>query len=116
MRHVTPRATAESVAITSVEGQPLAAPAEVRVLAEGERMLTIEVTMPAGQGSPPHVHDHESVGYIVRGRVRMVVGGEVAELEAGDGFLHPPGVEHALTALEGEAVWLEVKSPPIRTW
>jgi quercetin dioxygenase-like cupin family protein len=116
MRRVIPRSQAERVEITRVEGRPLDVPAVVRVLGEGDAMLTLEVTMPAGQSSPPHVHDHESVGYVVSGRVRVVIGGEESELAAGDGFVHPPGVEHTLTAVGGEAVWLEVKSPPARTW
>ena len=116
MDTVVPHATAERVEIHQVEGRPLSAPAVVRVLGEGAHMLTLEVTMPAGQGSPAHVHDHESVGYVVRGRVRMTVGDATTELAAGDGFVHPAGVEHAILALDGEAVWLEVKSPPTRTW
>lgn len=116
MRLVVTGADAERVEIARVEGQPLDAPAVVRVLGEGAALITLEVTMPAGQGSPPHTHDHESVGYVVRGRVRMVIGGEVSELAPGDGFLHPPGVEHQLAAVGGEAVWLEVKTPPVRTW
>ena len=116
MRTVTPNAAGERVEVTSVEGRPLSSPAVVRVLGEGEHMITLEVTMPANEGSPPHVHDHESVGYVVRGHVRMTVDGETYDLEPGDGFLHPAGSEHSLQALDGGAVWLEVKTPPVRTW
>jgi quercetin dioxygenase-like cupin family protein len=108
---------AERVEIARVEGRPLAAPAQVRVLAETPRILMVEVTMPAGQGSPPHVHDHESVGYVVRGQVRAVIGGTTYDLGPGDAFRHPPGVEHELTATgDADAAWLEIKSPPRRTW
>lgn len=107
---------AEHHAITQVEGVPLPHPAEVRVLAEGTEMILLEVHMPAGQSSPPHVHEHESVGYLVSGRAETVIGGERHVLGPGDGFRHPPGVEHSMTALEEGAVWLEVKSPPARTW
>ncbi|SRR5512138_3571165 len=113
---VTLHTDAETVEIRTVEGRPLSAPATVRVLSETERMLLLEVTMPAGESSPPHVHDHESVGYVVRGRVRAVIGDATYELGPGDAFRHPPGVRHELTALDGDAVWLEIKSPPRRTW
>ena len=116
MKTVVPRDSAECTEVNQVEGRALSAPAIVRVLGEGRQMLTLEVTMPAGQGSPPHVHDHESVGYVVRGKVRMRVGDTVRELCAGDGFVHPAGVEHEISAVAHEAVWLEVKSPPARTW
>jgi quercetin dioxygenase-like cupin family protein len=113
---VVPNASAEHHAITQVEDIPLVAPAEVRVLAEGAEMILLEVKMPPGQASPPHVHDHESVGYLVSGSAETVIGGVKHPLNPGDGFRHPPGVEHSMTALEGGAVWLEVKSPPARTW
>ena len=116
MKTVIPNDSAETIEIRQVEGRPLSAPAVVKVLGEGTSMLTLEVRMPAGQSSPPHAHDHESVGYVVRGRVRMTVDGHSSELRAGDGFVHPAGATHSLTAVDGEAVWLEVKSPPTRTW
>lgn len=107
---------AERHQVRQVEGKELPSPAEVRVLAEGDRMIVLEVVMPAEGASPAHVHDHESVGYVVRGRVRMGLGDDVHDLDPGDGFRHPPGVEHSMAALEGDAVWLEIKSPPARTW
>jgi quercetin dioxygenase-like cupin family protein len=102
--------------IAAVEGRALSAPALVRVLAEGEEMLVMEVTMPAGAASPPHVHDHESVGYVVDGRVGTVIDGVDYQMGPGDGFRHPRGVEHSMKAIGSEAVWIEVKSPPGRSW
>jgi quercetin dioxygenase-like cupin family protein len=113
---VVANASAEYHAITRVEDVPLVTPAEVRVLAEGTEMILLEVHMPADQSSPPHVHEHESVGYLVSGGAETVIGGETHVLRPGDGFRHPPGVEHSMTALADGAVWLEVKSPPARTW
>lgn len=113
---VVANADAEHHEITQVENTPLVTPAAVRVLAEGTEMILLEVVMPALQSSPPHVHDHESVGYLVSGSAETVIGGQKHVLRPGDGFRHPPGVEHSMTALEDGAVWLEVKSPPARTW
>lgn len=113
---VIPHADAELHEITKVEDRPLSSPAAVRVLSEGEEMILLEVRMPPHQGSPAHVHDHESVGYLVAGSAVTEVGGVRHELRPGDGFRHPPGVEHSMTALEEGATWLEVKSPPARTW
>jgi quercetin dioxygenase-like cupin family protein len=107
---------AERHDITQVEGVPLDVAVTVRVLSEGGEMLVLEVTMPPGESSPPHVHDHDSVGYVVRGRASTVIDGITYELHAGDGFRHPPGIEHSMAALDEGAVWLEIKSPPTRTW
>jgi quercetin dioxygenase-like cupin family protein len=115
-RLVMPNADAPCELVHQVEGVPLDHPAEARVLAHGARMLVVEVVMPADQGSPEHVHDHESVGYVVRGRVRSTIDGVVYELGPGDGFRHPRGVAHDMAALWEEAVWVEIKSPPATTW
>jgi len=113
---VVPNSDAELQVITRVEGRPLTQPATVRVLAEGTEMILLEVRMPPHQGSPAHVHDHESVGYLVSGSAVTVIDGVRHELAPGDGFRHPPGAEHSMTALEHGATWLEIKSPPARTW
>lgn len=116
-RHLmVPNAAAEYHEITQVENAKLAVPVAVRVLAEGTEMILLEVTMPPDQQSPPHVHDHESVGYLVSGGARTVIDGETYELNPGDGFRHPPGALHSMSALGEGAVWLEVKAPPARTW
>lgn len=114
MQYVWRHDSVENRWISSVEGQPLTAPGSVRCLAESEKQLLIEVTMSGA--SLPHVHDHDSVGYVVSGRVRMRIDGREHELLSGDGFYHPPGVVHEMEALEVPSVWLEIKSPPIRTW
>lgn len=116
MTYVVRRDDAEQVVLGAVEGHQLKRPAQVRVLAESERMNVLEVTMAGGSESPPHVHDHDSVGYIVSGRVRMRLGEQTWELSAGDSFYHPPEVEHQMVAMEDPSVWIEIKSPPARTW
>lgn len=113
---VVPNAKAEHHRITHVEGVQLSGPVDVRVLSEGEDMILLEVTMPPNAASNPHTHDHESVGYLVSGRGQTVVDGETFDLAPGDGFRHPVGVLHHMKAGDEGAVWLEIKSPPTRTW
>lgn len=112
----TQRGEAETNFIERVEGVEMSTPVAVRVLAETDQLLLLETEMPAGVGSPLHVHEHQSVGYVVSGHVRLVVDGEVHELGPGDGFFHPIGAKHSMTAVGGDAVWVEVKHPPTRTW
>lgn len=113
---VIPNNDAELHSITHVEGVPLTSSVDVRVLSEGDDMILLEVTMPAGQASLPHTHNHESVGYLVSGRAQTVIDGTTYELAPGDGFRHPIGVVHNMRAMDEGAVWLEIKSPPSRTW
>lgn len=113
---VVANADAERRDITHVEGVELGSPATIRVLSEGPAMLLVEVTMPPDGYSRPHTHEHESVGYLVSGRAQTVIEGVEYELAPGDGFRHPTGALHSMKALDQGAVWLEIKSPPERTW
>jgi quercetin dioxygenase-like cupin family protein len=109
-------ADAETTRITEVEGRPLPGPVQLRLLAATPSMVLVETTFAVGGGSRPHSHpDHDSIVYVVRGRMRVTIGGESWEAGPGDAFQHRPGVVHHMEALE-ETVTVEVKSPPIRTW
>jgi quercetin dioxygenase-like cupin family protein len=63
-----------------------------------------------GVGAPLHVHQHESLAYVVKGKVKMTVGQEVYLLGPGDVCRHPQGVPHGVEGLE-ESVVVEIKSP-----
>jgi quercetin dioxygenase-like cupin family protein len=81
-----------------------------------DKFLCTEVTRPMGIIDPPHQHaDHESIFYLIKGRVRLVIGKEEFIAEAGDYWVHPVGVEHYTEMLE-ESVNIEVKIPPVKTW
>ena len=103
----------------AVSGRPLVGPRPVlRELLLGENAVLVEVTAPAGMSSPQHSHDHESLVYVVAGRVRASFADDDEEgvvLEPGDAVRHPAGVTHGLLALQ-DSIWIEVKSPPERTW
>lgn len=100
-----------AVAVEGIEGQSVyGGELNVKPLMMGEEMMFMELHYAAGVGAPPHVHDHESVTYVVRGRVKMRVGDDVHILGPGDVCRHPKGVPHGVEALE-ESVMIEVKSP-----
>lgn len=115
-RPFTRSAEAETTTITEVEGRRLPGPVTLRSLAVTPSMVFVETTFAKGAGSPPHSHaDHDSIVYVVRGRMRVTIGDETWEAGPGDAFQHRPGIVHHMEALE-ETVTVEVKSPPIRTW
>lgn len=61
----------------------------------GREIVQVETLIPAGVESGWHVHPGEEVGYIVAGRVAMMVRGRAdVILNAGDGFLIPPRTPH----------------------
>lgn len=100
----------EPLAITSIEGAPTAGVFRIKPLLRGDHMTVMEVRLQPGVASGLHTHAHESVLYVVSGRLRTQVGDQVVELGAGDAGRHPSGVPHSVEALE-ETVFVEIKSP-----
>jgi quercetin dioxygenase-like cupin family protein len=67
-----------------------------------------------GHGALPHAHPGiEQVCYVLEGRARAEIGGEVCELEAGDCCYFPPDVPHVFTVTsDTPARVLVIYSPP----
>ena len=103
------------VEMRDLEGHVLAVPLVVRELLWGDRAVLVEMSAPAGFTAPSHAHDHESLVYVVSGRMRAVVEGESRELGPGDAVLHAAGASHQIEAL-ADTHWVEVKAPPSATW
>lgn len=102
--------------LAAVEGVKPKGLVEVRRLMVGKEILMLHVFREKGLIDPVHKHlDHETVAYLIRGRLRLVIGGEEFIAEAGTSWIHPVGVEHFSEALE-DCEQLEIKSPPTKTW
>jgi quercetin dioxygenase-like cupin family protein len=66
----------------------------------GRDIVQVLTEIPVDVSSGWHHHPGEEVGFIVAGRVRMEREDRTAQiLNAGDGFLIPPGVPHNATDL-----------------
>ena len=81
-----------------------------KTLVHGDKTLMTEFVLRKGAVLPRHSHQLEQTGYLVRGRIRLSVGLDEYDAEAGDSRCIPGGVEHGATALE-DAVAIEVFSP-----
>lgn len=104
-------ADAPTVSVKAIEGQSIyGGELRAKPMMKGDEMVFMEIHYAAGVGAPPHVHSHESMIYVVRGKVKTVVGDEEFILEAGDVCRHPAGVAHGVEALE-DSVMVEVKAP-----
>ena len=105
-------------AVTSLEGSGQNAPGALAIkpLIVGEDTLLMEVHRARGLVDAEHIHpDHESICYLVSGKMRVVIDGESFIAEPGDSWIHPAGVPHYHETLE-DSVQIEVKSPPMRPW
>jgi mannose-6-phosphate isomerase-like protein (cupin superfamily) len=67
-----------------------------------------------GKGALPHAHAGiEQVCYLLEGRARAEVGGEVCELGPGDCCFFPPDMQHVFTVVSDEPVKvLVIYAPP----
>ena len=96
--------------VNSIEGVATSGPFFVETIAEGNRLVVMRVRLEQGVGSETHAHDHESVIFVLEGRVASVVDGQRFEIGPGESSRHPEHVPHRVEALE-DSVFLEVKSP-----
>ena len=83
---------------------------KLKTLVHGENTLFAEFRMEAGAVLPEHAHIHEQTGYLIEGKIRLSVGGEVFEAEKGDSWCIPGNVKHSAKILK-DSVAIEVFSP-----
>jgi quercetin dioxygenase-like cupin family protein len=76
----------------------------------GEKTLLSEFKLDKGSAVPLHRHAQEQTGFLVSGRILLVMAGDRHELEPGDSWAIPGGVEHGAEALE-DSLLVEVFSP-----
>jgi quercetin dioxygenase-like cupin family protein len=100
-----------AIRVSTVEGKPsYGGDLVVKPLIQGDEMTVLEIQYQAGVGAPLHSHTHESVAYVVRGKVKSTVGSDQFIMGPGDVCRHPKGVLHGLEAIEDSLI-VEVKSP-----
>jgi quercetin dioxygenase-like cupin family protein len=101
----------KEVRVSAVEGKPTyGGDLRVKPLIKGDEMTFLEIRYAAGVGTPLHTHTHESIAYVVRGKVKSTVGSDEFVMGPGDVCRHPTGVLHGLEAIEDSLV-VEIKSP-----
>jgi quercetin dioxygenase-like cupin family protein len=104
-------ADVEAVAVKAIEGKPMfGGDLIVKPLIKGDEMTFLEIHYAPGVGAPLHTHTHESIAYVVKGKVKSTVEGEQFIMGPGDVCRHPKGVLHGMEAIE-ESLVVEIKSP-----
>ena len=83
----------------------------------GEAITLAVVELDPGLRMPEHRHPNEQVGIVLRGEFTFTVGGETRVRRAGDSWVIPPHVPHAVetTGAAGCTV-IETFSPPRADW
>lgn len=83
---------------------------ELTPLVHGEKTLMGQFKIAKGSAIPAHSHPHEQTGIMISGKMRFIVDGEVMDVETGDSWCLPGGLEHSAEALE-DSIVIEVFSP-----
>jgi quercetin dioxygenase-like cupin family protein len=102
---------AKAIRINTLEGKPVyGGDLIVKPMMQGDEMTLLEIYYAAGVGTPLHSHRHESIVYVVSGKLKATIEDKVAIVGPGDVCRHPRGVLHGLEAIE-DSVIVECKSP-----
>ena len=94
----------------TAESRQLIEGVELTTLVHGEKTLMGQFKIAKGSAIPTHSHPHEQTGFLVSGKLRFNVDGEVTDVEPGDSWCIAGDVEHSADALE-DSVGIEVFSP-----
>ncbi len=76
----------------------------------GAHTLMAEFRLEAGAELPDHQHPHEQTGYLVAGRIDLVIGGQTHAVRPGDSWCIPGDVVHCAYAHE-DSIAIEVFTP-----
>lgn len=111
MAEPRPFLTEPAICLNTAGGVQIATPPRLNLIV-GTQLMAVKLVLPAGFDHPWHNHpEHESMGVVVRGRVRMRIGDDDdIELGPGDVWHHPVGVYHSTHAPQ-EAWVVEMHSP-----
>lgn len=94
-----------------IAGHVIAGEGSGELLVRGAGTMLVRLQLQRGFDQNGHLHpEHESIGYVLSGRIRMQVGDETSELGPGGTWYHPRGVRHTCEVLEGAEI-LEFHAP-----
>lgn len=81
-------------------------------LAKGERIgMRMWRDEPPTDDKPSTTSEHETVGYVISGRAKLVLEGRTVVLEPGDSYCVPAGTAHTYHILERFTA-IEATAPP----
>ncbi|MFQ5986134.1 MAG: cupin domain-containing protein [Thermoplasmata archaeon] len=86
--------------VADVEGVEMREGIVRRTLVYGESLMLVHWTIRKGTVFGAHTHSFEQAGFLLKGRMRMIIGGEASELTPGSSYLVPMGLEHDAVAEE----------------
>lgn len=82
----------------------------------GERLTVAIVELEPNLEVPEHQHENEQVGFVLNGRVTMIIDGEARELATGGTYVIPGDIPHSATTGPEGATVVDVFTPVRADW
>ena len=82
-----------------------------RQMVVGENLMICRLRIGPNVVTPAHLHPHEQMTIVERGRVLFTIGNEQRIAETGDVLHCPPGAWHGATMLDEEVILIDIFSP-----
>lgn len=84
-----------------------------RYIYTGSNIQIVEYHFPPDKVFPEHKHDTiEQMGYLVKGKMGLKIGGEQKILSPGDYYHAPIGVLHNAWTMDEASILIDIFSPP----
>ncbi len=80
-------------------------------LGSGRKLNAMHWSTPRDTAAPPHEHPEEQIGYVIKGKIEVTIGGESSVLQAGDCYFIAGNVPHHFRLIEDSEV-IDIFSPP----
>lgn len=82
----------------------------------GERITVGFVELEPNLEVPEHQHENEQLGFVLQGKVTMVIDGDARELGVGETYVIPGNVPHSASTGPEGAVVVDVFNPIRADW
>jgi quercetin dioxygenase-like cupin family protein len=83
---------------------------------QGERLTVGFLELEPNQDVPEHHHENEQVGFVLRGSITMVIGGDARTLGVGGTYVIPGDVPHSASTGPDGATVVDVFNPVRADW
>lgn len=81
-------------------------------MVSADKMMMVFFSLAPGARIPEHTHPHEQMGMVLKGSIRLTIGGEAKDVFPGMVYRIPPDVLHSGECLDTDAEVLDIFSPP----
>ncbi|KAA3640380.1 MAG: cupin domain-containing protein [Bacteroidetes bacterium] len=84
---------------------------DFELLAVGPKSMVTKMNYKTGDHVPFHNHPNEQAGYVISGKIKLQIEGDIHVLKPGDSYVIPMNSDHSVEVIEAGEV-IDVFTPP----